>query len=226
MNSYKFLLRRSFGRWQHWVIPLLITAAALVTTIIWNEPLGAESGDYMICKGIGALAGPALFGSFMGIFLCADLTGNRAMRSSAIAKHLYTTALPTFILGLMLAVAAVQIAVYSVACALGAIPQQELSDYIILCGAAVFYMTIAVTIADNIRYGMILLIYSFMLIFLTYIPGRISESGFGLPIGTAAVIFAGMAALGYIISKIIAHAFFRKADFKAYAPYAAEMLQR
>lgn len=224
MNGVKFLLRRTFGRWPLWVFPLILGATILILAIA--EPAKCGETDYILSRLMGSATGTVLFAMLMGIFLSADLAGNRCMRCAPIAKALLTRDVPLFFTALTTLYSLAASVVYS-ACVIGGGEEAaDAADFVIISACAVLVCTIMAIIAVHSRYGFVLLIYIYLPIvaIILLIPRSVRMNGFGLSLGAAAGIFAGAVAVTAVVGIALSTLLYRKLNFRSTAT-AAEMSQ-
>ncbi len=216
MNSFRFLLSRTVKRWLIPVLSLLFGGALLVVLIL--EPGEVGTTDYLISITMGCCTASVMLTMIHGVFLSTDITGNRCIRSSPIAKQLITRSVPIFFCALAVLCSLLFCGIYSAAVVLRGEPISYVSDTVMLSGASVFFCTVMATIAVNFRYGMILMIYGYlpMLVCFFLLPKGIKMNGFGLPVGAAIGFFVAACAAALVISIIISEIVFRKVNFKSY----------
>lgn len=214
MRSLKYLFIRGF-RPVRLIISAAVTVAMLVLVMVFHE--NASSEDYLISK-LCLNFGGILSVMIIEIFLCAELTGNRLLRSAPISKEMRTFGIPMFSTLLGLGVSLVSIVPYSVFIAVSGHPASHLSDTLLVSAALLFLYIVMGTIAMNIRYGMILLIY-FYFPFGTlwfFISDEQWNNGFGVELPLSVLIFVGTLIVSVAIAFAVSHIFYKKMDFKAY----------
>lgn len=213
MKGLKFLFKREFCHTVLNIISIVFMLVMMVAVVIAHEPVGAE--DYIMCK-VGAHLGVMLSVMFNLILLCSDVTGNRLMRSAPFSKQLKRFSIPAYcvILGGGRTVL-INIA-YAIFCIVSGLDMSHLSDMLIVSSPLMLCLIIMGTIALNINYGMILVIYIIFPVMglVSAIPSNAWEFGFGLPIWAGALIFVGTLAVSIAAAFIIGRIFHEKVDFK------------
>lgn len=213
MKGLKFLFKRGFGHIVLNIISLVIIAGLMVAVVLAHEPVGAE--DYIMCK-IGAHLGVMLAVMFNLVFLCADVTGNRLMRSAPFSKQLRCFSAPMYCIILGGGGTLLINVLYAIFCVASGLDMSHMSDMLIASAPLMLCYIVMGTIAMNINYGMVIAIYSvFPLIGLFFlVPGDVWAFGFGLPLWAGALIFVGTLIVSAVGAFAIARAFYAKSDFK------------
>lgn len=213
MKGLRFLFRRGFSHVVMNICSLVIIAGILTAVLLAHEPVGAE--DYIMCK-IGAHLGVMMSVAFNFMFLCADITGNRLMRSAPISKQLRCFSVPTYCILLGGGGTLLVNIFYAIFCIVSGLDMSHLSDMLIVSSSLMLCLIIVGTIAMNINYGMILAIYMvFPLCGVFFvIPGDVWEFGFRLPLWAGALIFVGTLIVSVVGAFAIARVFYVKSDFK------------
>ena len=213
MKGLRFLFKRGFSHVVMNICSLVIIAGILTAVLLAHEPVGAE--DYIMCK-IGAHLGVMMSVVFNFMFLCADITGNRLMRSAPISKQLRCFSVPTYCILLGGGGTLLVNIFYAIFCIVSGLDMSHLSDMLIASSSLMLCLIIVGTIAMNINYGMILAIYMvFPLCGVFFvIPGDVWEFGFRLPLWAGALIFVGTLIVSVVGAFAIARAFYVKSDFK------------
>ena len=215
MKGLRFLFRRGFSHVVLNIGSLVIIAGLLVAVVLAHEPVGAE--DYIMCK-IGAHLGLMLGVMFNFMFLCADITGSRLMRSVPFSKELRCFSVPTYCIILGGGGTLLVNVFYAIFCIVSGLDMVHLSDMLIVSAPLVLSFVVVGTIAMHINYGMILACYMvFPLMGLCFaVPSRAWEYGFGLPLWAGALIYFGTLIVSAAASYILSRVFYKKYDFKPY----------
>lgn len=213
MRSLKFLFIRGF-RLKRLIIPLIIFIGLAAAVMIFHEPAGAE--DYLICK-LSLHGGTLFIVLFSAMFLCADICGNRMMRSAPFSKELRTIGIPLYnsITGIGSMLAAVMI--YGAYILISGQELSHLSDFLIISAPAAFLFCVMCTLAMHTTWGVIFLIYAYVpaAALILFIRDEQWTNGFGAELWVSALSFVGAAALGSVISFVISGIFYKSSDFKA-----------
>ncbi len=213
MKGLRFLFKRGFSHVVLNIISLVMIAGLLVAVVLAHEPVGAE--DYIMCK-IGAHLGIMLGVILNFMFLCADITGNRLMRSASISKQLRCFSVPTYCIILGGGGTLLVNIFYAIFCMVSGLDMSHLSDMLIVSSPIMLGLIIMGTIAMNINYGMVLAIYMMLPLYAVFfvLPDEVWEFGFGLPLWAGALIFVGTLIVSVVGAFAIARAFYVKSDFK------------
>lgn len=224
-KAMKFLISRCFfGEKSRWFAlgGLLLYVAMIVLLMFLNEPCGSE--DYLMCKMVLCI-GVDILPMVIAIFLCSDITGNRLLRSSPIAKTLFTGAVPIFftlLIGVMMVVANLSLNIaWKV---LGTLTPGQTADTLIITGAFAAFYIICLSLFSVLRYGMVLCTYSLIIPSFSGMIFATNDAlafGFGLTVPAAAAIFCGAILLAMAVSMLICNLAYRKFNFK---PYSQTML--
>lgn len=213
MRGLKYLCRRGLNV-PRIIVPLILAVAMVAVVIIFHEEMNTE--DYLICK--MSLSFVSLIGIMMiSIFLWADVSGNRMMRSSPISKELHTFSLPVFSSLLNMGSILLTVFPYIIFVLVTGLPVIHISDTLVAAAPVLAWCTFSVAIAVQMRWGMLILIYSYiplMLCFFFFGDERWA-GGFGLPLWAAVLIFLGGWVLATVISFIVCKLHYNKCDFKA-----------
>lgn len=215
MKGLRFLFRRGFSHIVMNIISLVIIAGILVAVVLAHEPVGAE--DYIMCK-VGAHLGVMMAVMFNFMFLCADITGNRLMRSAPFSKELRCFSVPTYCIILGGGGTLLINVFYAIFCIVSGLDMSHLSDMLIVSAPLALCFVVVGTVAMNINYGMILACYMvFPLMGLCFaVPSRVWEYGFGLPLWAGALIYVGTLIVSVAGAYILGRVFYKKYDFKPY----------
>ena len=213
MKGLKFLFKRGFFHIVLNIISIVFMLGMIVAVVLAHEPVGAE--DYIMCK-ICALLGVMLSVMLNLMFLCADVTGNRLMRSAPFSKQLKRFSIPTYCVILGGGGTVLVNAAYAIFCIVSGLDMSHLSDMLIVSSPLMLCLIIMGTIAMNINYGMILAIYMVFPLWGVFfvLPSDVWEFGFGLPLWAGALIFVGTFAVSIAGAFIIGRIFHEKVDFK------------
>lgn len=213
MKGLRFLFRRGFSHVVLNIISLFIIAVILLAVVLAHEPVGAE--DYIMCK-VGAHFGLMLSVMFNYMPLCAEITGNRLMRSAPFSKEFRCFSVPTYCIILGGGGTLLMNIFYAIFCIVSGLDMSHLSDMLIVSSPLMLCLIIMGTIAMNINYGMILAIYMVLPLtgVLPALPSDVWEFGFALPLWTGALIFGGTLIVSVVGAFAIARAFYAKSDFK------------
>ncbi|MBE6889946.1 MAG: hypothetical protein E7485_08035 [Ruminococcaceae bacterium] len=213
MKGLKFLFKRGFCHIVLNIISIVFMLGMMVAVALAHEPVGVE--DYIMCK-IGAHLGVMLSVMLNLMFLCADVTGNRLMRSAPFSKQLKRFSIPTYCVILGGGGTVLVNAAYAIFCIVSGLDMNNLCDMLIVSAPLMLCYIIMGTIALNINYGMILgvyIIFPVMGLFFA-IPLEVWEFGFGLPLWAGALIFVGTLAVSITGAFTIGRIFHEKVDFK------------
>lgn len=213
MKGLKFLFKRGFRYKVLNIVSLVLVAGLMVAVVLAHEPVGAE--DYIMCK-VGAHLGMMLSVILNFVFLCAEVTGSRLMRSAPFSKELRRFSVPMYCIIIGGGVTVLINAAYTIFCIVSGLDMSHLSDMLIISAPLLLCYIIVGTISLNINYGMVLAIYiTFPLMALVILlPSSVWEFGFGLPLWAGALIFVGTLAVSIAGAFVLARIFYEKVDFK------------
>ena len=212
MKEIRFLAARGFGKIR---TPIAITLmlGCMTVVFLWHEPLGAE--DYLDCK-LVYLMSAALATIMTMLFIWAELTGSKLLRSMPISPKLFTRGLPLF--SVMICTSALLIIniPYIIFCIVSGCDSQNISDLLILSAVMLLWYGSLCGFFCMTRWGFAFMMYSMFIFFpfvflldLTPIP----TMGFGLPVWAAAAIFITAAPVSFLIGKLLCTAAWRKWEF-------------
>lgn len=213
MKGLKYLFKMGFRHTLLNVLGMVILGCIVLASVFAHEPLGSE--EYIFCKTSMHVA--VMITSMINLmFLCADITGNRLMRSASISKQLRCFSVPTYCIILGGGGALLVNIFYAIFCIVSGLDMSHLSDMLIVSSPLMLTLIIIGTIAMNINYGMVLAIYMMLPLCGVFfvLPSDVWEFGFGLPVWTGALIFVGTLVVSVVGAFAIARAFYIKSDFK------------
>ena len=214
-DIYRFLFARLFKRSVCCTIfmsALLLFGAAFA--FIPFDEMGGE--DYLIGPLMSGYM--PLFGCCIAfMFLSADISGNRLMRSCPAAKALYTRGLTGICTAFGTASAAILLGARAAVLAVSGGNMNVLSDVMISLSAA-FVLMAFIPVISMLRYGMLALIYLPMwnMLSILFITKDTIRNGFGAPMWAAALIMAGGFAASIALSRVTCGLAYAKMNFKPY----------
>lgn len=210
----KFLMKAGFSSWLRVLIYLIVSIGTFALAVI----IPVENAeDYFISKSV-AVMGAYYAAGFIGIMLTPNVAGNRCIRSSPIAKALYTRDIPLFFLMIGGGWMAVLNCAYAAVILLTGKGAENISDMLLVSAAAAAIVSLC-SVFVMLRYGIVLMIY--LGLFAVYplfgLPKAFLERGFRLPAWAAAVIFALTCAVSTAAAMAIARYMYKRVSFKAFA---------
>lgn len=221
MRGLKFM----FNSWKRMPKALtifvgLMSLAAEVLPFVFHEQLGEE--DYMFPK-VFLFFGMVVFVCLFAIASGGEMSMNKFVRSTPIAKELYTRSVPLFIAG----VAGVQTVImggYFVFLGIKGAELAQFSDTLILgaivCGSMMLFMPVTFTITMGGLLGLYATIIPIVVTMLALEKG-IKLNGFGAPLPLAIGIYAGTLVLGTVWAFGICRSRFKKSKVVIYNSVAA-----
>lgn len=207
-----------FKSWFRWKWCVIITAALfvglLVTCCVGANELGSE--DYLMSMAFLPLV-PFCVLVMATTVAFVSINGCRLIRSSPIAKELYTRSVPMFIVGLTLGSMAVAVGVFFTFITVRGASAAYFSDAFIFmaigCGVNIIgYSLLSRTMFGGI-FGMYLTMFPYIG-FILVLSNDIKHNGFGLPVWVSALIFAGTVIVSSVVSFVVCGIYFRKLNFK------------
>lgn len=198
----------------------LMSLAAEVLPFVFHEPLGKE--DYMFPK-VFLFFGMVVFVCMFSIASGGEMSMNKFVRSTPIAKELYTRSVPLFIAGAAV-VQTVIMGGYFVFLGIKGAELTHFSDTLIMgaivCGSMMLFMPVTFTITMGGLLGLYATIIPIAVTMLALEKG-IKLNGFGAPLPLAIVIYAGTLVLGTVWAFAICKSRFRKSKVVIYNSLAA-----
>lgn len=214
MRGLKFL----FTRWARYKWSIALTAALFAGTVVLcccaAEMPGSE--EYIMSGAFLPVA--YCVAPMMGAIICfANITGNKLMLSSPIAKELYTVSVPLFIIIMTLGSMAVADGAYFIALAARGAGTECYSDALVFMAVGGGLDILTLSLFSRVQLGGMITLYVNMLPYIGFImtlSGHVKRYGFGLPLWASALIFAGAVASASVLSFIINGAYYRRLNFK------------
>ncbi len=196
MNDIKYILNRISKRFY---APLIGAALdILIMAMIIFVPVEDEA-DYLAYK-LMSQAGVIIFAMMSALGIIHDVSNGKLMRSSPIAKKLYTRAVPLYGITITLLPSIFNAAVYFIFILITDKNMSDFSDILLWSGAVDFWYFCLSTAAMNLeqKYGIFLMLYSYFPIFLTALPvfKEFMKNGFGLPVHISLFIFLALILAG------------------------------
>ncbi len=213
MTGLKFLFRRSCS-WGRLGIPALIGVAMLVLAMVFHEPVMAE--DYLLCKLIAHL-GSVFVVMFVGIFLSAEISGTRMIRSSPISKELRTFAIPMYNIIMGVGITALINIIYAGFILVTGQDIAHISDMLIISAPMCAIYTLLGTVSLHVTWGMLFMIYGYIpaALMLGFVPHTAWENGFGMKLWVSLLIYIGTAVVTSVLAFVISRICYKKYDFHA-----------
>ncbi len=221
MSGLKFLASRWASHKIVLIITLVLFAGMMAAVIVFHTDPAAyddPDADYLMCKLCGLI--PMITGVMLpGIFLSAEVSGNRFIRAIPAAEKLFRRDIPLFGLALNLGWGLLSNGVYAAFILISGRDSCNISDMLLLSSVIALIYTIGAGAFLSSRAGAALAILSY-LPFLPYmavlgkLPEKIKFEGFGIPVWGAALIFCGAYVLGTVISAVISGACWRRGNFR------------
>lgn len=210
----KFLMKAGFSSWVRVLVFLTLSIGAFALALI--IPI-EDAEDYIISKSV-AVMGAHFAAGFICIMLVPNVTGNRCIRSSPIAKALYTRDIPLFFLLIGGGWMALFNCAYAAVILLTGKGAENISDMLLISAVAAAIVSLC-SVFIIMRYGIVFMIYSGALIIVPYLslPKLLRESGFGLPVWAAAVIFVLTCAVSTAAAMALARFIYKRVSFKPFA---------
>ncbi len=218
MSGLKFLA----SRWASHKIVLIITlvffAGMMAAVIVFHTDPAAyddPDADYLMCKLCGLI--PMITGVMLpGIFLGAEVSGNRFIRAIPAADKLFRRDIPLFGLALNLGWGLLSNGVYAAFILISGRDSCNISDMLLLSSVIALIYTIGAGAFLSSRAGAALAFLSYLpyMAVLGKLPEKIRFEGFGIPVWGAALIFCGAYVLGAVISAVISGACWRRGNFR------------
>ncbi len=213
MTGLKYLFRRSCSP-VRMGIPAIIGVAILVIAMVFHEPIGSE--DYLICK-LMAHVGSVFVVMFAGVFLSAELSGTRLMRSSPISKELRTFSIPMYNIIMGTGLTVLVNLIYVIFVFATGQDVMHISDMLIISAPLCVIYTLLGTISMHITWGMLFMIYGYIpaALLLGFVPHTAWENGFGVDIRASLLIYIGAVVVTAVLAFVISHICYKKYDFHA-----------
>ena len=215
MTGLKFL----FKSWFKYIWTVLFGAAIFIGVTVLGcvakEDMGSE--DYLTSRAFLQLSvyGILTMASILGF---VNLNGNKLIRSAPVAKELYTKSVPMFVIILTLIPTVISNGAYFISLAADGAPAAYYSDTLLCMAVQSALNIISFSLLSRVTLGGLLSIYVNMMPYialLLFIGEDKKCSGFGLPVGTSLLIFAGAVVIASAIAFIVNGIFFKKLNFKA-----------
>ncbi len=217
MRAMRFILNRFFRFWALLLVMLGIHIAMLAAVMIFHADLsGDDASDYLICKLFALI--PMTFAVLLHmLFLSAQTTGCRLVRSMPMAAVLYTKAMPALLVAVTLCYALLTVIPYSVFIFVTERELCNISDMLIMTAIQCLYLNISgsVILSVNSMTTAFVAAYFLPMIFFGAAGFFIDwGSSLGVPLWGAVLIFVGAFAVGGAVSAIICRIMYYKSDFK------------
>lgn len=214
IRGLKILFKSWLGMRFFFWFSIALTAGSMVPVFFFNEAPGAD--DYLFQKLFVGF--PPLFCTELGLICgCRNLPANKLVRSMPIAKELFLKAVPTFVVILTLGISAVMITPYFIFLGIIGSEESQFADTLICLMFFVIPMLMVSPFMARIAGGGVLVVYTVMIpiVALVLIGGdQVQQNGFGLPVGAAAAMLIGSAALGTAFAYWISWLLFKKSNVK------------
>ncbi|MDE6030515.1 MAG: hypothetical protein K2G32_02725, partial [Oscillospiraceae bacterium] len=206
-----------FKSWLRWKWCVFITAAMFVGLLVvccvgWEE-LGSE--DYLMPMAFLPIVPYCVLVMATTVGF-VSINGCRLIRSSPIAKELYTRSVPLFIIGLTLGSLVIAVGVFFVVVIAHGASAAYFSDTLIFMGIGSGINIISYSLLSRMMFGGVFGVYlTFPYVGMILVLSEdIKRNGFGLPVWVSALIFAGALIVSSVISFIVCGIYFRKLNFK------------
>ncbi len=222
MRGLKFL----FKGWVRWKWSIVLTAVLFVGVLVLcccaKEKLGHK--EYLMAAAFLPVAYCTVL--IMGTIISfSNITGNKLMLSSPIAKELYTVSVPLFIIILTLGSMIAANGTYFIVLAAQGASAEYYSDAFVFMAIGGGLNILTTSLFSRVMFGGMLGLYVHLMPYMGFIltlNEHTKRFGFGLPLQVSVLIFAGVIAAATAASFVINRAFFRKLNFKQpAAAYAA-----
>lgn len=214
MRGLKILFKSWLGMRFFFWFSIALTAGSMVLVFFFNEAPGAD--DYLFQKLFVGF--PPLLCTELGIICgCRNLPANKLVRSMPIAKELFSKAVPTFIAILTLGISTVIVIPYFIFLGIIGAEESQFADTLICLLFFVIPMLIISPFVSRIAGGGVLVVYAVIIpiVALVLIGGDpVQENGFGIPVGAAAAMLIGSAAVGTAFAYWISWLLFKKSNVK------------
>lgn len=214
MKGLKFL----FDSWKKmpfffW-FGIVFSLAFAVLPFVFHNDTSAE--EYMFPKMF--IFFPAFFMTEMGLICgCRDIAANKLVRSFPIAKELYTKSVPALVLILTLGVSAVTVTAYFIFLGIIGADASQFADTLIIGAFIIAPELITSVLFSHIPGGGLFCVYAAAvpIVLIATIGGdTIMRKGFGVPVLSAAVIFAAVVAVSAVLMFVIAKWRYQKSNVK------------
>lgn len=213
MRGLKFL----FKNWAKWKWSIALTAVLFVGVVVcsccFGEKLGHE--EYLMSAAFLPVAYCTVL--MMGTIVSfANITGNKLMLSSPIAKELYTVSVPLFIIVLTLGSMIAANGAYFIVLAVEDATVEYYSDAFVFMAIGGGMDILVFSLFTRVQLGGMLGLYVNLMPYIGFILilDEAKSCGFGLPLWTSVLIFAGSVAAASVISFIVNKAFYKRLNFK------------
>lgn len=222
MRGLKFL----FTRWASYKWSIALTAVLFAGVVIISccagEKLGSE--DYLMSAAFLPVAYCTV--PMMGTIICfANITGNKLMLSSPIARELYTVSVPLFIIVLTLGSMIVANGAYFIVLTSQGAAAEYYSDAFVFTAIGGGLDILTFSLFSRVMLGGMATLYVNMLPYIGFILVLSEDTkrrGFGLSLPASILIFFGVIAVVSAASFAINWAYFKRLNFKQPATaYAA-----
>ncbi len=195
-------------------ITVVLFVGLLVVCCVGREELGSE--DYLMSMAFLPIVPYCVLVMATTVGF-VSINGCRLIRSSPIAKELYTRSVPMFIIGLTLGSLVIAVGVFFVVVMAHGGSAAYLSDALIFMAIGSGMNIIGYSLLSRMMFGGIIGVYVTMFPYVGIIlmlGEDIKHNGFGLPVWVSALIFAGAVIVSSAISFIVCGIYFRKLNFK------------
>lgn len=214
MKGLKFL----FQSWKKmpfffWFGIVSSLAMAVLPFIFHNE---TSAEEYMFPKMF--IFFPSIYLTEIGLICgCRDIAGNKLVRSFPIAKELYAKSVPMYIMILTLGVSVITVTAYFIFLGIIGADAAQFADTLMIGAIVIAPELIASGFFANIPGGGVLGIYvvALPIVLIATIGGdTVMHTGFGVPVLTAALIFAAAVAVSVVLMFVIARRRYQKSNIK------------
>ncbi len=212
MNDIKYILNRISNRFY---APLVGAALdILIMSLIVFVPVEDEA-DYLAYKLMSQL-GVIIFAMMSAVGIIHDVSNGKLMRSSPIAKKLYTRAIPLYGITVTLIPSIFNAAVYFIFIFVTGKNISDFSDMLLWSGAVDFWYISISAVAMNLehKYGFLLIFYSYLPVFLIALPvfKGVMKNGFGLPVHISLLICLAFIAAGCAAALVLSRILYFKTN--------------
>lgn len=193
---------------------IVFSLAFAVLPFVFHNDTSAE--EYMFPKMF--IFFPAFFMTEMGLICgCRDIAANKLVRSFPIAKELYTKSVPALVLILTFGVSAVTVTAYFIFLGIIGADASQFADTLIIGAFIIAPELITSVLFSHIPGGGLFCVYAAAvpIVLIATIGGdTIMRKGFGVPVLSAAVIFAAVVAVSAVLMFVIAKWRYQKSNVK------------
>ncbi|MDE7192691.1 MAG: hypothetical protein K2O14_01865 [Oscillospiraceae bacterium] len=214
MKGLEYLFKSWFRRKWSVIITAALFVGLLVICCVGTNELSSE--DYLMPMAFLPLVPYCVLVIAMSVAFIS-INGCRLIRSSPIAKELYTRSVPMFIIGLTLGSMAVAVGVFFTFITIWGASAAFFSDALIFMAIGCGVNIIGYSLLSRVMFGGIFGVYLTMFPYIGFIlalSSDIKHNGFGLPVWASALIFAGAVIVSSAVSFIVCGVLFRKLNFK------------